>query len=56
MIIWDQESGFEMHFNSDGQVMTIRFTFAPQDLSRLIANYRVIESLAEPWKPEEEHS
>lgn len=49
LIIWDNTSGFETRANSTGEFIDNIFTFAPQDLTKMLDRYTMIEACAEPW-------
>ncbi|MFC8257188.1 hypothetical protein ACFUNF_05960 [Streptomyces sp. NPDC057291] len=49
MIMWDGLCGYESSVNSSGEAITNNYTFAKQDLTRMLDRYRMIESCAEQW-------
>ncbi len=51
MIMWDELCGYESRVNSSGEAITNSYTFAKQELSRMLERFRMIESCAEEWPP-----
>jgi len=47
LLIWDGVCGFEPHYNALGEWMESSYTFASQDVTRMIDRFKLIESCAE---------